>query len=505
MHNVHSPRRELAIRALKYFIMTLAVAVGVILSLFWAMGYRFNFSDRQISRVALLQFGSFPSNANIYLNDNRLSASTSARLNVEAGENTVRFSREGYRSWQRTVYLLPGEVRWLNYARLIPNTITTSMVREFPDIKQMLVSPDRNWLIIRTSDNYRHMDGTHESEATDEAPFLLTLADISNPQNVRFSYIEVPTNKAQIPNYYQIEKFEIIEWSSDSRYILVRHTIDESEEFLLIDRRNPNQAINLNRDLNQGNTGIALHNVKFSANSGNGLWALFGYDNCLVRIMPNNNFISDEIECGVKSFTVSSDNKIALISVESTNLDYDSESEIEEKLQSVKIYDGRNVITIRERIESATLKIDITRFKQQDFLVISEGEVVTIYQGSIQNLTRNPIYLSSPGGIDWLNISPSGRFIAAGREGRIVSYDLEVHSNYSFEISDTTSLRWLDNYRLIANNNDQIQIVEFDGANRENIVSGFGNIALSRNERFLFSLSSQNGNVILQRSQLVLD
>ena len=505
MHNVHSPQRELAIRAFKYFIMTLAVAVGVILSLFWAMGYRFNFNDRQISRVALLQFGSFPSNANIYLNDNRLSASTSARLNVEAGENTVRFSREDYRSWQRTVYLLPGEVRWLNYARLIPNTITTSMVREFSDIKQMLVSPDRNWLIIRTSDNDRHVDDAHGSEATNETSFLLTLADISNSQNVRFSYIEVPADKTQMPSHYQAEKFEIIEWSSDSRYILVRHTIDESEEFLLIDRRNPNQVINLNRNLNQYNTEIVLRNIKFSANSGNGLWALLGYDNCLVRIMPNNNFISDEIDCGVKDFTVSSDNKIALISVESTNLDYGSESEAEEKLQFVKIYDGRNITIIRERTKSATLKIDIARFKQQDFLVIGEGEVVTIYQGPIQNLTNNPIYLSSPGGIDWLNISPGGRFIVAGRGGRIVSYDLEVHSNYSFEVSDNASLRWLDNYRLITNNNDQIQIVEFDGANRENIVSGFGNIALSRNERFLFSLSNQNGNVILQRSQLVLD
>ena len=504
MHRTHSPRRELAIRVLKYLIMILLILGGVILSLFWAMGYRFNFGDRQISRIALLQFGSFPNNANIDINGSRISASTPTRLNVGAGEITVQFSRDGYRNWQRTVYMSPGQVKWLNYARLIPNTITTNTIHEFTDVKQMLVSPDRNWLAIRTSDGryeYNH-EQLYYNEVSYEMPLTLILADISNPENVRFSNLEVPAGRIRTPVGYQTEKFEIIEWGSDSRHILARHVVGELEDFLLIDRRNPSQTRNLSQNLNQNDTEATLHNMRFAANSRDGLWALSSDDNCLVRITPSNNFISEAIECGISDFVTSSDNKIAFVSIASTGAG--SESELERKSQTVKVYDGRSVTSVREFDESAVLMIAMTRFNRQDFLAISEGEIVKIHKNPVQNLISSQIYLSSPGGIDWLSVSPGGRFLAAGRHGRIVSYNFENHSDYSFEINDSAAPHWLDGYRLITSNNGQIQMIEFDGANRENIVSGFGQVTLSRNERFLFSLGDLNGGVVLQRSRLVI-
>lgn len=492
----HIKKKEIFGRVLIYILMTTAVIGGVIFSLFWAMGYRFDFGSGAIKQVAKLQLGSFPSGADVDINGARLPAATPTAPHVEAGKNTIKFSRKDYRPWQKTVNVVSGEVVWLNYARLIPNNITTETVRNFSDVKQMLLSPNKRWLLIRNSDNSRLRDGLvyvtdHTPTQHQDMSFPLILADISDPLNVRFVDIGIPSDKITAPTTRNVanEKFNIIEWSADSRYILIEHFVNDKVEFLRVDRENPDNTINLSQDFK-----ISPTEMYFSDKS-NLLLALI--DNSL-RLIDLNNTSQKVISDYVQNFTVANDGRLALATLESEN---------DKLVQNVGIYDGATVRNIRSFDTDITnpIAVNLIRFDNNDYLVIGSGELVTIYRDPLGEKMTEPIYLSSPGGIDWISVSPSQRFIMAGRSGKIVGYDLDSKKNYSFEISDTTKPEWVDDHHLIINNNNQIQMIEFDGENRENIVGGFGHAILSSNEKFLFSLSNFNDSVILQKSRLILD
>ena len=151
MHKKRTRRQQIAIRSFTYGAMTLAAAFGVLISLAWAMGFRFDFNGGKLTQVALIQFDSFPSGATVRINGVPIESKTATRANVRSGENNIEISKIGYRAWQKTVSLNPSEVLWLDYVRLIPNSITTDQVKTFSGIAEMLESPNRHWLLIRTS------------------------------------------------------------------------------------------------------------------------------------------------------------------------------------------------------------------------------------------------------------------------------------------------------------------------------------------------------------------
>lgn len=102
--------------------------------------------------------------------------------------------------------------------------------------------------------------------------------------------------------------------------------------------------------------------------------------------------------------------------------------------------------------------------------------------------------------------SASGRFVIATHGTNIVSYDLETGDNYTFATSSFSGQpKWVDDYHLVDPSNSEIALIEFDGNNRNQIVSGRGDATLSSNGEYLFTLGDTNASVVLQRSKLITD
>ncbi|MCL1877203.1 PEGA domain-containing protein [Candidatus Saccharibacteria bacterium] len=471
----------------------------MIFCLFWAMGYRFDFASGKVSQIALLQFDSFPNGASVEVDGEKIPAATPTRtrIDVESGKSVVRFTKEGYRTWQKTAKVRPGEVLWLNYARLIPNNITTETIKNFIDIKEISASPNLHWLLIRNSDNSRYEDSAvYPNQTTAQyykIPFPLILADISDPVNVRFSTIKIPSEAITVPTVpnADTEKFSIVEWSKDSRYILINHFVNGKNEYVILDRENPNSARNLTRDFN-----ILASEMHFS-NRNNLLIALIGSE---LRELNTDDSTYKLIASNVQSFSIY-DNRVAIVTITSR----DGES-----IQMISIYDGNKIRDIKnyEPRKADALPPTIVRlahFENRDYLAIAREEIVTIYRDPLNQGVGKPIYLSSPGGITWLSISPKHQFIVAGHDDKVVSYDMDTNKNYSFEAASLSTPIWLDESHLVLNHNNQIQIIEFDGANRESIVSGHGHAVLSENQKYLFSLDSFDSGMILQMSKMVVE
>ena len=498
MHKRRTRRQQVAIRFFTYGMMTLLAVAGVILCLAWAMGFRIDWNDGKLTQVALLQFNSFPTGATVDINGQVLSAKTPTRYNVKTGEITVIMSKDGYRSWRKTVNMLPSGVVWLDYARLIPNSITTDTTRNFTTVAEMRESLDRRWLLFRHTDSSRYKDGVDYVPQTRIAylamPFTLTLANVSDPGNVRFSELIIPSDKITLPATDQAEKtekFSIVEWDQESRFILIEHIVNEMTEYLELDRANPGVVKNLTRDF-----GLNISNPHFSGTSGNVFFGLTGTD--LRKFDYGNNTASSPLATGVQNYQLYENGRLAFVS---------SGVQDGKTVQNVSIYNDGRITTFKTYLGVENTSALLTRFGNTDYLVVVRGEKVAIYPRPLeQDIKLQPFYLSSPGGVDWVNLSPNGRFVLAGHEDKLVSFDLDTMTSYAFGVEGLADApQWLDNSHIVGTNGGHITFIEFDGQNREEVVSALGRVNLSRDGKYLFSIGQTASGAVLQRSRLVID
>ncbi len=475
MQKHHTRRKQLTIRWFTYGCMTIAVVFGLLACFAWVSGFRLDLGNREISQVSLVQFRSFPSGANVDINDKKQSFTTPGRQNVKSGATDLKIYKNGYNDWSKTVTVRSGEIRWIDYVRLIPQTITTDSVKSFDSIKQMMASPDKHWLLLRT---------------TNDKPNI-TLADISDPKNIRFSQLTIPADMMTTPPEGQTSSFSLIEWDDGSRFVMIKHDYGAGSEIIRLDRKNPGAADNLTRDFN-----LNISSPHFAGSSGNVFYALTGTD--LRKFDVGNKSVSAPLVTGVSAYNLYGDSKLAYVAT--TNA--------EPKQQIVGVYvDGKNTI-VRTYDSIKRTFAQFTHYYDSDYLAIGRGETVSIIPSPLSAGASNSsaIYLSSPGGMDFMEFSESGRFVVAGLDMNKVSYDLETGDNYVFQTAGTSGAPyWVDEFHMVNYTNGEIELMEFDGTNRSRIVSGRGAVVLSSDGRYLLSLGDGSAGAILQRSKMIVD
>lgn len=469
-------REQVAIRFFTYGVMAIATVVGVIVCIGWAMGYRFDLMSGQLSQVALLQFNTFPTGAVVDINGASLSTRTPTRSNIKTGQTKVSMSLTGYRGWSKTVSALPSSVRWLDYARLVPQNVKTESVKTFTNVVDMLPTPDRKWAAVLTS------------ESTGD----ITLVDLADPKQIKFSVIELSNLHLATDGE---SKFKIIEWDKDSRYLLVRHQLGDQAEYLEYDRQDKITR-NLSSDF-----GLELTELHFSNAGGDVIYTLTGAD--LRKINYADKSISAPLATGVTSYVLLGDSgRIVYLSKKMGG---------SKTSQVISIYDDGKITKLKTYDDAQTTLIGFFRNNDIDYLAVGRGEMVSVYpdplkrQRQSHDFNKSVAYLSSPGGIDWMKVNPTGRFVLAGKGNKVVCYDVETTENYSFELARRGEPVWLDGYHLLDVKNGVLNMVEFDGQNIQHLVSGRLPAFLSANEKYLLSLDGISGGAVLQRSQMVID
>ncbi|MDR1970024.1 MAG: PEGA domain-containing protein, partial [Candidatus Nomurabacteria bacterium] len=443
MHKRRTRSQQIAKRFFTYGVMMLLVVLGVALCLTWAMGFRIDWNDGKLTQVALLQFNSVPGGATIDINGEVLPTRTPTRATVKTGETTVIMSLQGYRPWSKTVNMLPSGVVWLSYARLIPDSISTDTTRNFGSIKEIRESPDNKWLLIRHTDNDHCGDSGISGKVCPEMlregylamPFTLTLANIDDPKNVRFTDLPIPSDKITLPTSDQDEKFSIVEWGPNSRFILIKHTVDKITEYLRLDRANPGAVKNLTRDF-----GMQITEPHFSGINENIFFALT--DTNLRKFDYGNNTASAPLVSNVQNYRLFKNGRLAFVSVEKKN---------NRNIQSVGIYDDGRVTTVQTYLKVEPTLTILVRYNNVDYLAVARLGKVTVYPKPLEKDSQiQPIFPNSLDRIDWLDSSPNGQFILAGSEGRLTSLDLDTKLGYSFEINGVDKApQWLDNSHIV--------------------------------------------------------
>jgi hypothetical protein len=482
--SLRSKRAQLALRFFTYGVMTLATVVLTTLAIFYAMGYRFNQSSLVFEQGGLVQFRSFPEGGTVVVDGTVQNFKTPGRANLSAGPHTIIMQQQGYRDWQRAITLAPGELLWLNYARLFPNSITTTPVKTFPVVTATLPSPDHRWMVI---------------QETPDSP-TLTLADFNDEKKPVFTTITLPDTTLPKKDG-KIGTLSLTEWDLGSRYFMVRQQNGGTDQWLRVDRTKPEETINISDRFR-----LNIGDAHFAGSNPNIVYAKT--DDVLRRLDIGAGSASASLVNGVQQFAVYGDDTISFIAKRQS-------ADGAQLQQMVGLFRNNKETLFQAFPIAASIKIAFGQYDNHDFLAIHTGD------GNVRVL-RNPL-ADTQGSAEfatfttgkpaqWLKMSNNGRMVVAGVDNMMVTYDLELGRSYRAVLpfvdpAKATPLQWLDDYYFWSDAGDRLRVFEFDAQNEREITTvapGFS-ITLSPTGRTMYSIGKNTvtNSYFLQASQLV--
>ncbi len=483
-----SKRARLAIRFFTYGVMAVTSAVLTALLVLVALGYRLD-RNFNFSQGGLVQFRSFPDSADVTIDGKKQSFHTPDKLNMPAGAHTVSLSLSGYRPWSKAVNLAPGELLWLNYARLIPSSITTSTIKEYSSIAGSLPSPDRRGLVLQMN--------------TDQPNY--TLVDYSDETKPQFTSWQLPDGLFTKKDG-KYGTFKLVEWDLQSKYLLIEHDNGGNAEFARVDRSKPSDAVNMTKVF-----GLAIKEAHFSGNNSNIIFVRT--DDVLRRLDIGGPTASAALVSGVQAFTVYGGDTIAFSSLQDATTGDDSTRQ-----QQVGVYRQDKITPVRTLPLDQQVHFAYNEYDGHAYLAISSAGANTV------DIIRDPTATGSSKAASVfaqfdlgkpassLSFSSNGRMLVAQHGNTMATYDIDMGKVYKktlgFGSDKTAQFGWLDDYYLLTDDSGDLRMFEFDGTNDSELTTvapGFG-VMLSSNGKQLLSIGKNNvtQSLLLQASKLTL-
>ncbi|MDH5533029.1 MAG: PEGA domain-containing protein [Candidatus Pacebacteria bacterium] len=189
----------------------IAIFAGTILAIQYAQG-KYHFTNEGLSKeTGLLSANSFPTGAQVYIND-RLVSATDDTLYLKPGDYQVKIQKEGYHTWEKNLQVEGALVTQTN-AQLFP-IVPKLTPLTFSGVSNVSPSPDGSKLLFYTN------------SATIPAKNGLYVLDLSNSLVL---FQRDATQIAEDSALLDLENAKFI-WSPDSSEIML---ITENKEMLL--------------------------------------------------------------------------------------------------------------------------------------------------------------------------------------------------------------------------------------------------------------------------------
>jgi len=216
-------------RKLILAILTIAILVGITaLIVAFGRGYRFNFQTGKVAPTGLLVASSFPTGAQVYVDDHLVSA-TNSTIPLPPGNYEVKITKDGYISWQKKLKV-QGEVVTLADALLLPIA---------PILRPITTTGALNPTVSLDGTNLVY--GVATASALKQGVWIMNLAD-------RPLSLQSPSKQiARDSEYLKFSTGTFI-WSPDNKQIIVK--LDGNYYLLSTDGLNESpQDVSLTYDL----------------------------------------------------------------------------------------------------------------------------------------------------------------------------------------------------------------------------------------------------------------
>jgi hypothetical protein len=437
-----------------YGLMMVLIGLASTIILLLSYGYGWDRQNREIIQNGLVFVDSRPVPPDVFLNGESKGRGRQ-RLVLPAGNYDLELQREGYRTWQRSFQLDGGKIERFVYPVLLPEVLVNTPLGQFeasPPLSS--VSPDRRWLVIQqpgSLSTFRYYDVSVERPV----PVIFTLPD---------DLLTITTSPGSL---------ELIEWSTNNVHLLMHHKSAELSEFILVNRENPAESVNLSRHF----APFPFDSISLLDKRYNRYYLHDAASSTLSTAELENRSVSP-LMSGVLSYA-SHGNDILLFT---THQDPD----VLDKGVFVKMSEGNDERIIRELPVGDTYHLDVARFDGRWYAVVgSRAEKrVYVYRNPMTQFRDNPTLRPAPisvlrlqnSELQAVSFSATARVIAMQGGSEFAVYDAETDNTYRYDteldLRDGAKAKWMDGHRMtLVNKAGEISIFDFDGANMQT----FGN------------------------------
>lgn len=484
-------KKQLLIRRIMLSsLATLSVIIIATVTILFMLGFRLDSDNGRLEQGALLQFDSRPNGAEVSIDGKNIGSRTATKQTVVAGTHTVKMSRQGYQDWQRTLTLTAGTLTWLDYARLVPNDRPVQKVATYEAMAGMKISPDSKWTLV------------HQVSSSPE----FTLVDLRS-EEVKSSTLALPQSSYSEGSAEGVaHSFAIVSWDSGSRYALVKHLYRDQTEWIVLDTQNVAQTVSVNQLL-----GLGFQDLQFAGTNGKLFYGLTG-DGNLRKVDLSAATLSRAFVTHVESFSIYDNTVLSYIGIDP-----------EDATQRVAgVYrDGDEASHILRVVpaDETVLRIATARYFTNDFVAISEGNVVSILKGSYPTSSSQDnsslkefAHLELSGAVSALSFSPKADYVFAQSGASYQSFELEHSRPASGMVavadgSPASKLKWLDGAHLWNDDAGSLVMRDYNGSNVYAIMTvaqGF-DAGLSQNGRFFYAVGKDDTGYHLQRVKMILE
>jgi hypothetical protein len=435
-----------------YFLVGTALILTTIILLYQARG--FGLKDGEVIQNGLIFVSSRPRPADIYVNNERNEKTTNTRLLLPAGQYTFRLEREGYRTWKRAISIEGGSVARFDYPVLFPKKLTSEATRRY-DAKPTIMtqSPDRRWLLVQSGAAYATFD-VFDLNAEDEARTPLTV-----PSGV-FGLTE------------GTHAWEFVEWASNNRNVLLKHVVTNGGisqyEYILVNREDPVESVNLTRTLGVNPTKLELLDKKFDK------YVLFNQPEATLTTATLDDPTPEPWLTGVLAYKIHGDDVVL----------YATAQDAAAGKVAVKLREGDRTYEIREVKAGDAYLLDIAKYKGTWYVVAGAPSENKTYvyrdpahmQRTKPDKTLVPVQILKAANASYTAFSDNARFIMAQSGQQFSVYDAETSKGYLYTSKAPIDpgqphASWMDGHRLMYVSSGKGYVADFDQANRESLVA----------------------------------
>lgn len=464
--------------------MAVLLSIATLVLVFAAYGYDIDRQTGGIIQNGLVILDAHPESARIHINGED-KGTTSSRLILPAGDYDIELSRPGYTSWKRSIGLEGSTIEQLVYPFLYPEKLIRKELQSYDSAPQLASSsPDRKWLVVsvpQTPGSFQVMD----------------LGDEEHPITVVNLPVDAMTQAAG--NHI----FEAVEWSTDNNHLLLKHSFQEGTEFIVLNRDEPEQSLNLNKIFaGQAFTSISLRDKKadqfYMHNATDG--TLYTADSRTQRVAP--------LVQGVHSYK----------SYEADTVLYIKEP-VGATTVEVHVLQREQNYLVRTLPKAPNYLLEMAKFDGDFYLVAgSTADSRTyVYKNPFDDLRAKPARVSHPNRVlvtkdaQYVSFSAIARFIAVQGGSSFAVYDAETDRQYRYdtklELAPGQKATWMDGHRMVINSKNSVHVFDFDGMNARQLAAALPGFTpfFDRDYTAMFIVSAADDNstkAVLNRIEL---
>jgi hypothetical protein len=259
-----------------------------------------------------------------------------------------------------------------------------------------------------------------------------------------------------------VQSWQAVEWSNDNTHVLLDHVHDGVNEFIVLDRQNPAQSVNLNKTFSASPTAVSLNDKKYDQ--------YYLYDSGKQTLQTAS--------LKPTQITPYLDNVLAYKSYASDTVLYATANNAPAGTTAINMQVGNKTYHIRDVASASAYPLDLTRYNGSLYVVAtsSSESKIYIYKDPVGQLNAHPdrapaplraLLLAQP---SFISFSANTQFVMAEAGSSLSVYDILNTKNYRYSLanpidSPQTHLSWMDGDRLVYSSKGVLEVLDYDNAN----------------------------------------